>query len=535
MPAKIWRNVVKLLTIYIFSTVFQVISPKAAHAFISSLDACAANPKCASALGAELAPAIAAPTTQATTISVTTATGATTTVESVGGVATIVGDMRLSGVAAYYIWTQAQNQQAQDLAQKKYCTANPNDAVCLPPFIGGQDNTAYVISGTVTELVGDNPSFTNAQEVTWYFDRAAPYNWGRYAVFGPLKLNNRIGDTYGGHFWFSISVADAQYPQIYIEATRRNNLGISVNRPWCKIVAINLVAERKDGLQDTNGNPPPLAWKDWSQEKRNAAAKLISPSDWRVIIPYMPKAGELKPGDIIKAIRTIVSGATKDNPTTLKDERLPRSVRGQYKVPSASDSDVWKRVTPAQRKRLNDLMNNQKIPIEERLTEEEINSGTINPKNKCFYLELDRHLGGYEEHDKYATRVTGSPGEYLVLNRNGLDAPYDGLVRAGGAIVMRGLKPPGSVAEVKTEQRWLQKYLLSSSPYYNPAPKSDYEVQQYGRLIWQLNKYSKVAQDCGLLFFMSFKDRQAGLAARELFEYRRPLVTDRPVKVHHIP
>lgn len=139
MRVKTQVNVFRILRIYIFLLVSQVAFPNTAYAFLSSLDACAANPECASVLGAELAPSVAAPTAagSASTISVTTATGASTTIEAASGVA-VVGDMRLSGVAAFYIWNQAQNQQAQDLAQKKYCTANSNDAVCLPPFTGGQ-------------------------------------------------------------------------------------------------------------------------------------------------------------------------------------------------------------------------------------------------------------------------------------------------------------------------------------------------------------------------------------------------------------
>ncbi|MCC5643978.1 hypothetical protein LC607_13680 [Nostoc sp. CHAB 5824] len=84
------------------------------------MDACAAQPECAAAIGSEVAPAITAPTaagTGVTTISTTTATGATTSsVQAVVGT-TVVGDMRLSGLVGYYIWNQAQNQQAQNKAK----------------------------------------------------------------------------------------------------------------------------------------------------------------------------------------------------------------------------------------------------------------------------------------------------------------------------------------------------------------------------------------------------------------------------------
>ena len=77
----------------------------------SSLDACAAQPECA-AISSEVAPAVTAPTaagTGVTTISTTTATGTTTSFVQAAG-ATVVGDMRLSGLVGYYIWNQAQNK-----------------------------------------------------------------------------------------------------------------------------------------------------------------------------------------------------------------------------------------------------------------------------------------------------------------------------------------------------------------------------------------------------------------------------------------
>lgn len=87
---------------------------------------------------------------------------------------------------------------------------------------------------------------------------------------------------------------------------------------------------RMDGQTDTGGNPPPLAWKDWTQEKRDEAAKYISPSDWIVILQYMPKVWDLKFGDIIKS-RTITSpGAKKDNPTTIKNESSAQVVPDRY-------------------------------------------------------------------------------------------------------------------------------------------------------------------------------------------------------------
>ena len=132
----------KLLGIWTFLLFFILkgASPKPAFAFVSSLDACAAQPECAAAISSEVAPAVATPTASgvATTITSTTAAGASTTTQAAAGVV-VVGDMRLSGIAAYYLWSQGVNGQAQEKARQRYCAAYPTDEVCTP-FTGGQGN-----------------------------------------------------------------------------------------------------------------------------------------------------------------------------------------------------------------------------------------------------------------------------------------------------------------------------------------------------------------------------------------------------------
>lgn len=126
------KSVSKLLGVWTF-LLFLILKgafAKPAYA-LSTLDTCATQPACRAALGSELAPAIATPTAEgvATTITSTTAAGATTTTEAAAGVA-VVGDMRLSGIAAYYLWSRGVNGQAQEKARQKYCAAYPNDDVC---------------------------------------------------------------------------------------------------------------------------------------------------------------------------------------------------------------------------------------------------------------------------------------------------------------------------------------------------------------------------------------------------------------------
>ncbi len=136
MRLTINKSVSKLVGIltFLLLLIFKGILPQPAYALLSSLDACAVQPECAAALGSELSPAIVAPTAEAagaTAISTTTATGATTSsVQAVAGT-TVVGDMRLSGVVAFYIWNQGQNQKAQEKAKEKYCATYPTDSeVC---------------------------------------------------------------------------------------------------------------------------------------------------------------------------------------------------------------------------------------------------------------------------------------------------------------------------------------------------------------------------------------------------------------------
>ncbi|MBG1266331.1 DUF3466 family protein [Nostoc sp. WHI] len=199
----------------------------------------------------------------------------------------------------------------------------------------------------------------------------------------------------------------------------------------------------------------------------------------------------------------------------------------------------------AQQRRLNVLIHNKNNP--ERITEQEVfTKGKVDSEDGCFNLELARHLGDQVNidspdlgkditHSKYATYVTGSPGDYLVITPLGLFAFYDGLVRAEGAIVNNGngSEPIGSVAEVKTGYKWLKKYLiLPDAPNYTPP--TQLEKFKFQRMISQIDREAEVAKDCGLQYFMCFSDKEAGLAARDLFEYKQPPRTKNSVAVHHI-
>ncbi|MDZ8184064.1 MAG: hypothetical protein RMX96_04275 [Nostoc sp. ChiSLP02] len=83
MRIKTKKSVSRLVGIWTFLVllIFKGIFPQPAYAFLSSLDACAANPECAAVVGSEVAPAVAAPSSAgvgASTLSTTTAAGTTT-------------------------------------------------------------------------------------------------------------------------------------------------------------------------------------------------------------------------------------------------------------------------------------------------------------------------------------------------------------------------------------------------------------------------------------------------------------------------
>ncbi len=77
------------------------------------------------------------------------------------------------------------------------------------------------------------------------------------------------------------------------------------------------------------GNPPPLPWKDWSQEKRSIAVAALTPADWQGFITSMPVGGRLIPGDQVNAPGgIIIPGQPEDDPNTPADERLLRKDQG---------------------------------------------------------------------------------------------------------------------------------------------------------------------------------------------------------------
>jgi hypothetical protein len=285
------KSISKLFVIWTLLLLFilKVIFPKPAYALLSSLDACAVQPECASVLGSELSPTIVAPTAEAagtTAISTTTATGATTSsVEAVAGT-TVVGDMRLSGVAAFYIWNRGQNQKAQEKAKEKYCVTYPTDSeVCASWTFHGSGVWPGNCSNQYIDYLGTSSSEPQFIPIN---------NFGNYCSAVGVLLD---GQRFGGNGY-------AYFPGTEIKV--KNN-------------------EKE--------------WKDWPQQKRDAAVRLLNPSDWQGLISSMPAGGLLNPGDKVHAPTIVIPGQETDDPNTPADERLLKKESGFFTNPGRDDFD----------------------------------------------------------------------------------------------------------------------------------------------------------------------------------------------------
>ncbi|MCW5316269.1 hypothetical protein GTQ43_21355 [Nostoc sp. KVJ3] len=247
--------------------------------------------------------------------------------------------MSLPGVAAYYIWNQAQNQQAQNKAKERYCYFYALDLVCGPQ---GQSSVLYNykfhqivhyrMSGSPDKLVthhyrswrsvpGAVRSLAN-QYPGGYFGGSSPptadyVNW--------ISLNDGDGNNQARGVVYESSTGDPMTAYDYANSSYNN-----AEKGWIS----DLV--RADGLPD---NSPPRDWKDWPQEKRNAAVQLLNNSDWQGLISSMPAGGILNPGDKIHAPTIVIPGQETDDPNTPADERLLKKESGFFTFPGIPDFD----------------------------------------------------------------------------------------------------------------------------------------------------------------------------------------------------
>lgn len=289
---KIGKTLAKFLKIWVFISIFCLKAfPNTAYA-LTSMDACAAQPECAAALGSELTPTVAAPTGTgfgASTLSTTTAIGTTgASVQAVGKVAVVSA---VGGYAIWHYWNQANNEQAQNKAKERYCAANPGDLVC---------GFAWNVTGQ--GLANGRP------------------NCQPSGVFYPRTL-------YATSISFSSS--------IFTE-------GPFQNCPKDIVVLDGQLSPNNFFAGDTGtttkiSDPP--QWKDWPQQKRDAAVRLLNDSDWRGFITSMLQGGLLDPGDQINAPTIVIPGQETDDPNTPADERLLKKESGFFTFLGNPDFD----------------------------------------------------------------------------------------------------------------------------------------------------------------------------------------------------
>ncbi|GAA6622625.1 papain fold toxin domain-containing protein [Scytonema sp. NUACC26] len=290
MRPQIRKSLAEFLKIWLFVWIFLLKAfPNTAYAFIiNSRDACAAQPACAAAIASELAPVVAAPTGTgfgASTLSTTTAIGTTAaSVQAVGKVAVVVGAVG-GGYAVWHYWNQGNNEQAQNKAKERYCQANPTDSVCHGFSLAGQ--------GQYQDCYPDG--------LHWEFTAYG----GSYSYQTIFNGN----PPHGANCYWDVIYIDGQFFTAFKPGT------------W-------IVQE----LQQT-------PWKDWPQEKRDAAVGLLEPSDWGNFIKSMPQGGLLEPGDTLDANKIVIPGLETDDPNTPEDDRPLRILPGIYTMPGNPDFD----------------------------------------------------------------------------------------------------------------------------------------------------------------------------------------------------
>ncbi|GAA6615865.1 hypothetical protein NUACC26_016630 [Scytonema sp. NUACC26] len=290
MRPKIRKGLAEFLKIWLFLSIFLLKEsfPHAAYA-VTTLNKCAVDPVCVETIGVEIGANVAAPTStglgQATIAATSGSTGtANAVVTSVGRVGVIVGSVG-GGYAIWHYWSQANNKQAQNQAQEKYCQVNPTDSVCHGfHFEGqGQYQDCYP-DGLHWEFTGYGSSYSYQT----IFNGNPPH--GANCDWDLIYIDGQLFTAFKPNTWTA------------------------------------------QELQQT-------PWKDWPQSKRDAAVSLLEPSDWQNLVSSMPQGGLLDPGDTLDANKIVIPGQETDDPNTPEDDRPLRILPGIYTMPGNPDFD----------------------------------------------------------------------------------------------------------------------------------------------------------------------------------------------------
>lgn len=184
---------------------------------------------------------------------------------------------------------------------------------------------------------------------------------------------------------------------------------------------------------------------------------------------------------------------------------------------------------------------------------------------RCFGIPLTEYLGGDAYHDQYATDVTGSKGDFIVIPVGPITtiattnhpattyfyAAYDGIVLASPPAPKTPLalqiQPPGTsqnigdLAEVKTvrtKTHFLQRIEAGDALPASVIDGKKYpsDMTRYDKLVNQVLKEALIARACKKPFFIAFDSKAVADTARTLLN-SDPAITEEglTITVQYIP
>lgn len=314
MRLKTRKSVSKYLGAFIFLSLLLLKEafPNAAMALTSAnaLGKCTADPPCLALIRQSSTPAVAAPIAKRN--------------DEIGILVLPTGTF-----IPLYRWSQGTTAQAQFKAKQKYCATYPSDEVCKPPFTGGQEfGVLYKVTYAFMWTHGYYNEHNQFVYTPLYWHQAIGYVYGK--IIGITREPSAFGNNQTAYFLRTIN-QQGEITGPFLHNPAREDA------PEDIILSI----ERADGQPDTAGNPPPLAWKNWPQAKRDAAVKLLDRADWKGFIERMPLVEVFRPGDTVNAPPTIViPGQNTDDPNTIEDDRRLKTVPAPYTPLPDYDHDL---------------------------------------------------------------------------------------------------------------------------------------------------------------------------------------------------
>lgn len=197
--------------------------------------------------------------------------------------------------AAWYYWSQSQNQQLQNKAVDKFCIANPSDPDCGSAsyqvnFINPNSSCSVFISSTFQAPFG----YAIIRRTESWF--ACGTN--KYAVVHIFNSSGGVASTVGGGMEIS------SYPQV------------------------------------SRVNQKPFS--EWSQEKRSAAVGLLTPDDVLPILQSSSQGGILKAGDNLQSGAYIFPevGQPSYHPSTVVPEPDPNIDTDGDSIPDEEEKRI---------------------------------------------------------------------------------------------------------------------------------------------------------------------------------------------------